>query len=81
MPRGAIFHIKSKRRRKVDFSDKLRHKTEATVERLHELIASDATPLAVLKPQCDGCSLRTINLFAGNDFSGVSRYVRAMFQK
>lgn len=62
VPRGAIFHIKSKRRREVIFTEKLRHKTVAAAARLHELIAAGVTPPAVLKPQCDGCSLRAICL-------------------
>jgi hypothetical protein len=40
----------------------LRAKTEAAAARLHELIAAGVTPPAVLKPQCDGCSLRAICL-------------------
>ena len=57
VPRGAIFHIKTKRRREVEFNPALRDKTEATARRLHELIESGITPPAVLKPQCQGCSL------------------------
>lgn len=82
VPRGAIFHVKSKRRRKVDFTEQLRHKTETTIKGLHELIASGLTPPAVLKPQCDGCSLRAICLpEMTSRIADVSRYVRAMFQK
>jgi len=82
VPRGAIFHIKSKRRREVVFSDKLRKKTETAAARLHELIASGVTPPAVLKPQCDGCSLRAICLpeLAGRG-QEVGAYVRALFQE
>lgn len=82
VPCGAIFHVQSKRRRTVDLTDKLRHKTEAAIERLHQLIASNVTPLAVLKPQCEGCSLRPICLpEMTSRIADVSRYVRAMFQK
>ena len=81
VPRGAIFHIKSKRRREVVFTDKLRKKTEATAARLHELIASGVTPPAVLKPQCDGCSLREVCLpELGNQTARVERYCRELFQ-
>jgi CRISPR-associated exonuclease Cas4 len=62
VPRGAIFHIKSKRRRDVELNDKLRRKTEDAVRRLHELIAARVTPPAVLKPQCEGCSLKDLCL-------------------
>ena len=81
VPRGAIFHIKSKRRREVVFTDKLRKKTEATAARLHELIASGVTPAAVLKPQCDGCSLREVCLpELGDQAARVERYCRELFQ-
>ena len=81
VPRGAIFHIKSKRRREVVFTDKLRKQTEATAARLHELIASGITPVAVLKPQCDGCSLRDVCLpELGNQTARVEQYCRELFQ-
>ena len=81
VPRGAIFHIKSKRRREVVFTDKLRKKTEATAARLHELIASGVTPPAVLKPQCEGCSLREVCLpELGDQAARVERYCRELFQ-
>ena len=81
VPRGAIFHIQSKRRREVLFTDKLRKKTEATAARLHELIASGVTPAAVLKPQCDGCSLRDVCLpELADQTARVERYCRELFQ-
>ena len=81
VPRGAIFHLKSKRRREVVFTDKLRKLTEKTAARLHELIASGVTPPAVLKPQCDGCSLREVCLpELGNQAARVERYCRELFQ-
>jgi CRISPR-associated exonuclease Cas4 len=81
VPRGAIFHIKSKRLREVIFTDKLRKKTEATAARLHELIASGVTPPAVLKPQCDGCSLREVCLpELADQTARVERYCRELFQ-
>jgi CRISPR-associated exonuclease Cas4 len=74
VPAGAIFHIRSKRRREVVFTDKLRAKTEAAAARLHELIAAGVTPPAVLKPQCDGCSLRQVCLPELPGGSIVMRY-------
>jgi len=79
VPRGAIFHIKSKRRREVAFTDKLRAKTEAAAARLHELIAAGITPPAVLKPQCDGCSLRGICL-PGLAASSAGDYCRRLLE-
>jgi CRISPR-associated exonuclease Cas4 len=52
VPAGAIFHIKSKRRREVVFTAALQAKTESTARRLHELVASGMTPPPVLKPRC-----------------------------
>ncbi len=81
VPRGAIFHIKSKRRREVLFTPALRQKTEDTAARLHELIASGKTPPPVLKPQCDGCSLRDICLpEALGSRDRVRDYVAQLFQ-
>ncbi|MFN0167515.1 MAG: CRISPR-associated protein Cas4 [Bryobacteraceae bacterium] len=62
VPRGAVFHAQSKRRREVDFATPLRTQTTAAIERLHGLIASRSTPRAELKPQCEGCSLREVCL-------------------
>lgn len=81
VPRGAIFHIRSKRRREVVFTDKLRKKTEMAAARLHELIASGVTPPAVLKPQCEGCSLREVCLpELADQTARVERYCRELFQ-
>lgn len=60
VPRGAVFHAQSKRRREVEFTLGLREETERAVERLRLLIASRAVPAAEIKPQCDGCSLREV---------------------
>ena len=58
VPEGAVFHARSRKRRPVPFTPALREETEATIARLHGLIATGALPAAVLKPQCRGCSLR-----------------------
>jgi CRISPR-associated exonuclease Cas4 len=58
VPEGAIYHAQSRERRAVAFDPDLRARTETAVARLHELLATDAIPPAVLKPQCRGCSLR-----------------------
>jgi CRISPR-associated exonuclease Cas4 len=60
VPAGAIFHIKSKRRREIVFTPELRAKTEEAARRLHELVASGVTPPPVLKPRCRGCSLHDV---------------------
>ena len=57
IPRGAIFHAKSKCRREVLFTSDLRHLTEQAIKALHRLIEEEAIPQAVHKPQCSECSL------------------------
>ncbi len=60
VPRGAIFHASSKRRRELEFTPQLRAQTEAAVLRLHELVGSGRIPAAVLTSKCEGCSLHEI---------------------
>lgn len=57
---GAIFHVKSKRRREVVFDVELRQLTEDTARRLHELVASGRIPAPVPLPKCKQCSLRAL---------------------
>lgn len=57
VPRGAIFHARSKRRREVEFTRDLRRLTEEAVDALHRLIGENSVPRAVHKPQCSECSL------------------------
>jgi CRISPR-associated exonuclease Cas4 len=60
IPAGAIFHLKSKRRREIVFSDQLRARSERAAAQLHELFAAGVTPPPVLKPRCRGCSLHDL---------------------
>jgi CRISPR-associated exonuclease Cas4 len=60
VPRGAIFHGGSRRRREVEFTTELRAATEAAARRLHELIRSRRVPPASLMPKCEGCSLKSV---------------------
>ena len=57
VPRGAIFHAKSKRRREVVFTEDLRRLTEQAIQDVHRLIEEERVPQAVHKPQCSECSL------------------------
>jgi CRISPR-associated exonuclease Cas4 len=57
---GAIFHVKSKRRREVVLDDDLRQLTVETARRLHELVASGRIPPPVPMPKCRQCSLRPL---------------------
>lgn len=62
VPRGAIFHAGSRRRREVVFDAALRAGTVAAIEGLRALHASCRTPSAILHPRCDGCSVRDVCL-------------------
>src|SRR5262249_26087966 len=58
--RGAIFHVRSKRRRSVEFDAQLRRTTEEAVARLHALLESGEVPPPVLHPKCKACSLHDL---------------------
>lgn len=62
IPSGAIYHAASALRREVAFDAPLRTHTRAALADLRALLARPAPPPAELKPQCDGCSLRTVCL-------------------
>lgn len=59
---GFIFHAASALRTTVEFDAALRALTRATLAALRLTLAQPAAPIAVLKPQCDGCSLRPVCL-------------------
>lgn len=59
---GLIFHAKSQQRTVVEMNDSLRSETRAAIDRLRALLESRVVPPAVLKPQCEGCSLHEICL-------------------
>jgi CRISPR-associated exonuclease Cas4 len=62
VPKGAIYHVKSRRRRDVVFTDELRRATIQAIDNVRALMLSDDVPPAVLKPQCKGCSLHAVCL-------------------
>ena len=62
VPRGAVFHAESKRRRDVIFTPELRSLTEQAINELHRLIDAEQAPLAQFKPACEECSLFDICL-------------------
>jgi len=82
VPRGAIFHVKSRRRREVHFSRDLRQQTEQTAHRLHELLQSRQTPAPRLSPRCQGCSLRELCLpEVQSDLPLLDQYRRALYSQ
>lgn len=59
-PMGAIYHIKSRRRREVQFDQTLRVLTKKTIGEVRNLIRERVIPKAVYHPKCEGCSLNAV---------------------
>ncbi len=91
IPRGAVFHADSKRRREVEFSIELRQATEQAAAGLHALLRESEVsdlkspiaplPAAVLRPACEECSLFNICLPAVSASpDAVARAARKLFE-
>jgi len=59
---GAIYHVKSRRRRKVMLDTVLREKTLATILAVQTLIEKQHIPEPIFGKHCDQCSLQDICL-------------------
>jgi CRISPR-associated exonuclease Cas4 len=62
IPAGAIFHVRSRRRRDVVFDGALRAATTDAAERLHALLATTAAPPPRPHPKCKECSVQHLCL-------------------
>jgi CRISPR-associated exonuclease Cas4 len=68
IPRGAVFHADSKRRREVEFNAELRELTEKAIADHHASLNPQPStlnpqlPAATYKPACEECSLYEICL-------------------
>ncbi|SDA26089.1 CRISPR-associated exonuclease, Cas4 family [Nitrosospira sp. Nsp18] len=60
VPRGAIYHHTSRRRREVAITDALRHQVEEITVAVRGLLASGRLPLPVNDVRCKECSLKDI---------------------
>lgn len=58
VPRGAIFHAASKRRREVAFTPQLRADVEATVAAVRRMLELRQLPPPVNDERCEACSLK-----------------------
>ena len=67
VPKGAIFHVKSKRRQQIDFDAALREKTIKASKDLENLLKLTKAPPAMLHSKCKGCSLNGFCLPKLND--------------
>lgn len=57
VPRGAVYHYASRRRREVTFDEALRSLTEQTVRDVRRLLATWILPPPVADARCPKCSL------------------------
>ena len=62
IPRGAVYHAETKRRRPVEFTSELRALTEKAAAELRQLAGEWKIPRAILKEACSECSLHDICL-------------------
>ncbi len=58
VPKGAIFHHSSRRRREVVFHQDLRDLVKTTVQGIRELLSSQVIPAPVNDQRCPNCSLQ-----------------------
>lgn len=58
VPKGAIFHHSSRRRREVEFSPALRDKVEQTANQIRLMLTARTLPPAVNDARCKHCSLQ-----------------------
>jgi CRISPR-associated exonuclease Cas4 len=58
VPRGAIYHHGSRRRREVVFDESLRQRVVETVNAVRHMLASETLPPAVNDARCEHCSLK-----------------------
>ncbi len=59
VPRGAIFHIASKRRRDVEFTSSLRERTLEVIQAVRGQLETAVTPAPVNDARCTHCSLNS----------------------
>ena len=58
VPRGAVYHFSSRRRREVSFTPELREKVAMVVEAIRRMLQEERLPPAVDDRRCVNCSLR-----------------------
>lgn len=58
VPRGAIFHVSSRRRREVNVDGPLRARVEEVTGAVQLLLRERRTPAPIPHPRCEGCSLK-----------------------
>jgi CRISPR-associated exonuclease Cas4 len=57
VPRGAIFHVATRRRREVEFAESLRSRTMSLIEATRQMLVTQVLPPPVNDGRCGHCSL------------------------
>jgi CRISPR-associated exonuclease Cas4 len=57
VPKGAIYHVSSRRRREVTFNNDMRKKVEVFTVQIREMIEKGIVPPAEHNEKCRNCSL------------------------
>lgn len=80
VPKGAIFHHSSRRRRAVEFTPLLRQKVEQSVMEIRTMLANRTLPPAVNDARCKNCSLQDLCLpSVTNEKKQLQRFARELF--
>jgi len=79
VPRGAVFHHKSRRRREVEFTDELRSDVEKTVVAVRELLLSGELPSPAADARCPNCSLIDLCMPEAVQRTGLRRGEQRLF--
>jgi len=80
VPKGAVYHCASHRRREVLFADELRKRVESSVLLVRTMIEKGETPQPVNDRRCDNCSMIDLCLpHAVGEPRRLRRLAKAMF--
>lgn len=80
VPRGAIYHYSSRRRREVVFTESLRHGVEEAVLAIRTMLAERVLPPPVNDKRCEHCSLNESCLPSViGEQDRAKRFVRDLF--
>ncbi len=78
IPVGYMFYGETRRRLKVEFTEKLRRRTEEMIHEMHRLYSARHTPKAKRTKACNACSMKDICLPALCSGRSASDYIRDM---
>jgi len=79
VPRGAVFHHKSRRRREVEFTDELRADVAETVRAVRQLMLDAELPPPAADARCPNCSLIDVCMPHAVERMGSHRHERELF--